>query len=77
MKEHIMKRLVPLSLAVALLLGIAISPPTITNAQGAGLISSLLNRLERNRRDLKSLRASLDMVKYNAQIGDEIGRAHV
>jgi len=66
-----MKRLVPLSLALALFLGIAISPPTTTNAQGAGLISSLLNRLERNRRDLKSLRASLDMVKYNAQIGDE------
>jgi outer membrane lipoprotein-sorting protein len=66
-----MKRLVPLGLAVALLLGIAVSPRTDVKAQGAGLVSSLLNRMERNRQSLKSLRASVDMVKYNAQIGDE------
>lgn len=67
-----MKRLVPLSLAVALLLiGITVSSPTNTKAQGAGFVSSLLNRMERNRQSLKSLRASVDMVKYNAQIGDE------
>jgi outer membrane lipoprotein-sorting protein len=67
-----MKRLVPLGLAVALLLGIAVtSPTTKVKAQGAGLVSSLLNRMERNGKSLKSLRASVDMVKYNAQIGDE------
>ena len=66
-----MKRLVPLSLALAVLLGIALGTPTTTSAQGAGFVSSLLNRMERNRRDLKSLRASVDMVKYNSQIGDE------
>jgi outer membrane lipoprotein-sorting protein len=67
-----MKRLVPLSLALALLLaGITVSSPTDVKAQGAGFVSSLLNRMERNRQSLKSLRASVDMVKYNAQIGDE------
>jgi len=67
-----MKRLVPLGLAVALLLGISFSTPTTNvKAQGAGFVSSLLNRMERNRQSLKSLRASVDMVKYNAQIGDE------
>src|SRR5215212_4491135 len=61
-----MKRLVPLGLAVALLLGIAVSfPTTNVKAQGAGFVSSLLNRMERNNKSLKSLRASVDMVKYN------------
>lgn len=67
-----MKRLVPLVLVVALLLvTVAVSSPTDVNAQGAGLVSSVLNRLERNHQSLRSLRASVDMVKYNAQIGDE------
>lgn len=67
-----MRRLVPLGLAVALLLGIAVSfPTTNVKAQGAGFVSSVLNKMERNRQSLKSLRASVDMVKYNAQIGDE------
>ena len=67
-----MKRLVPLGLAVALLVAaVVVSSPTNANAQGAGFVSSILNRMERNRRDLKSLRASVDMVKYNAQIRDE------
>lgn len=67
-----MRRLVPLGLAVALLLGIAFSSPTTdVKAQGAGFVSSLLNRMERNRQSLKSLRANVDMVKYNAQIRDE------
>ena len=67
-----MKRLVPLGLLAALLLSIvAVSSPTVANAQGAGLVSSILNRMERNKQTLKSLRANVDMVKYNAQIGDE------
>ncbi|MDT5061984.1 MAG: Outer rane lipoprotein carrier protein LolA [Acidobacteriota bacterium] len=67
-----MKRLVPLTLLVALLLvTVAVSSPTDVNAQGAGLVSSVLNKLERNHQTLRSLRASVDMVKYNAQIGDE------
>jgi len=67
-----MKRLVPLGLIAAFLLAMAtVSSPTVANAQGAGFVSSILNRMERNRQTLKSLRASVDMVKYNAQIGDE------
>jgi len=67
-----MKRLVPLGLAVALLVAaVAVSSPTEVNAQGAGYISSVLNRMQRNSQTLKSLRASVDMVKYNSQTGDE------
>jgi outer membrane lipoprotein-sorting protein len=67
-----MKKLVPLGLLMAMLLAaVAVSSPTEVKAQGAGFVSSLLNRMERNRQSLKSLRASVDMVKYNAQIRDE------
>lgn len=67
-----MKKLVPLGLAVALLVAaVAVSSPTETHAQGPGFVSSLLNRMERNQQSLKSLRASVDMVKYNAQTRDE------
>lgn len=67
-----MKRLVPLGLAVAVFMSaLVISAPLDVNAQGAGFISSVVNRMERNRQSLKSLRAKVDMVKYNAQIRDE------
>ncbi|HWS99541.1 MAG TPA: outer membrane lipoprotein carrier protein LolA [Pyrinomonadaceae bacterium] len=67
-----MKKLVPLGLVLAMLLAaVAVSSPTDVKAQGAGFVSSLLNRMERNRQSLKSLRASVDMVKYNVQTKDE------
>lgn len=67
-----MKKLVPLGLLIAMLVAaVAVNSPTEVKAQGAGFVSSLLNRMERNRQSLKSLRASVDMVKYNAQIRDE------
>ncbi len=67
-----MKRLVPLGLGLAMLIAIlTVSSPTAVNAQGAGFISSVINRMERNRQNMKSLRAKVDMVKYNAQIRDE------
>jgi outer membrane lipoprotein-sorting protein len=67
-----MKKLVPLGLVIAMLLAaVAVSSPTDVKAQGAGFVSSLLNRMERNRQSLKSLRASVDMVKYNVQTKDE------
>lgn len=67
-----MKRLVPLGLMIALLfVTVAVSSPPDAKAQGAGLISSILNRMERNQKSLKSLRASVDMEKYNAQIQDK------
>ncbi|HET9785566.1 MAG TPA: outer membrane lipoprotein carrier protein LolA, partial [Pyrinomonadaceae bacterium] len=40
------------------------------SGQSAGLVSSVLNRMERNRQTLKSLRAGLSMEKYNAQLRD-------
>lgn len=67
-----MKRLVPLSLLLAMVAAAAIvSSPKPTNAQSAGLVSSVLNRMERNRQSLKSLKASLSMEKYNAQLRDK------
>jgi len=66
-----MKRLVPLSLLLAILAGASIiSSPKATNGQSAGLVSSVLNRMERNRQSLRSLKASLSMEKYNAQLRD-------
>ena len=67
-----MKRFATLGLALALLVAaVAVSSPPKVEAQSAGLVSALINRMERNRRELKSLRAGISMVKYNAQIRDE------
>jgi outer membrane lipoprotein-sorting protein len=68
-----MKKLVPLGLALAILLAAAVvSSPTTVKAQGtAGLVSSILNNMERNHQTLKSLRARISMVKYNSQLRDE------
>jgi len=65
-----MKRFIPLGLVAVLTLSafIAVSP-TAANGQSAGLVSSVLNRLEKNRASLKSLRAGLTMEKYNSQLG--------
>lgn len=67
-----MKKLVsPLFVLVILIAVLASSAPVKVNAQNAGLISSILNRMERNRRDLKSVRANISMAKYDARIRDE------
>jgi len=67
-----MKRLVPLGLLLALLAGASIiSSPKATSAQSAGLVSSVVNKMERNRQSLRSLKASLSMEKYNAQLRDK------
>lgn len=58
---------------VAVLLAVAatvVVVPSRASAQSAGLVSSIINRMERNRRDLRTLRASISMEKYNAQIRD-------
>jgi outer membrane lipoprotein-sorting protein len=65
-----MKRLVPLSILLAVLVGGLISVPT-SNGQSAGLVSSVLNRMERNRQSLKSLKASVSMEKYDSQLRDK------
>ncbi len=66
-----MKKLFPLSIALAVLVAALVSAPRTTNAQSAGLVSSVLNRMERNRQSLRSLKASLSMEKYNAQLRDK------
>src|ERR1700741_4676732 len=67
-----MKRLISSGLMLAFILStLVIMTPTTTKGQGAGLVSSVLTRLEKNRQSLKSLRAGISMVKYNSQIGVE------
>jgi outer membrane lipoprotein-sorting protein len=67
-----MKRLIPLGLLLAVVAGVSIiSSPKAANGQSAGLVSSVLSRMERNRQSLKSLKASLSMEKYNSQLRDK------
>jgi outer membrane lipoprotein-sorting protein len=67
-----MKRLISSGLMLALILSaFVIVTPTTTNGQGAGLVSSVLSRLEKNRQSLKSLRAGISVSKYNSQLGVE------
>lgn len=66
-----MKRLVPLTLlATFVFAAAALSFPSGGNAQSAGLVSSALNTMERNHKNMKSLRANISMEKYNAQLRD-------
>lgn len=66
-----MKRFLPLSvMALFLLVSLTIVSPANVNAQGAGLVSSVLSRLEKNRQTLKTLRAGISMEKYNSQLRD-------
>ncbi len=64
-----MKRLAPLFIVLAIAL--LVSFPNPAKGQSAGLVSSVLNRMERNRQSLKSLKASVSMEKYNAQLRDK------
>ncbi len=66
-----MKRLVPLSIVLAILASALLSSPKPAIGQSAGLVSSVMNRLERNRQSLKSLKSSLSMEKYNSQLRDK------
>src|SRR5215213_7825057 len=67
-----MKRIISSGLMLAFILSaLVIVSPTTTNGQGAGLVSSVLSRMEKNRQTLKSLRAGISMVKYNSQLGVE------
>jgi outer membrane lipoprotein-sorting protein len=66
-----MKRFIPLSVMVlAILVALTAVSPTDANGQGAGLVSSVLSRMEKNRQNLKTLRASISMEKYNSQLRD-------
>jgi outer membrane lipoprotein-sorting protein len=66
-----MKRFVSLGLAATFLVAVmAISFPSSGNAQSAGLVSSVLNSMQRNQKSMKSLRANISMEKYNSQLRD-------
>lgn len=66
-----MKRVVTLSLVSLMFVAALSAVPRPAAAQGPALVSSILNRMDRNRRELKSLRSSVTMQKYNAQIRNE------
>ena len=67
-----MKKIFSLGLVIGLLLtALSISSTPTANAQSAGLVSSILGRMEKNGRSLKTLRANITMWKYNAQLRDE------
>ena len=67
-----MKKIFILSLVVGLTLtSLSTQSGSIARAQGPGFVSSLYSRMEKSQRSLKSLRANISMVKYNAQLRDE------
>jgi outer membrane lipoprotein-sorting protein len=67
-----MKRLIPAGLIAAFIVSALVMVfPATSNSQGAGLVSSVLSRMEKNRASLKTLRAGISMVKYNSQLGVE------
>ncbi len=66
-----MKRLVGHILGVVVLAVLVTGLTQKSNGQSAGLVSSVLNKLEQNRQSLKSLRAGISMEKYNSQLRDK------
>ena len=67
-----MKRLFPLALVTAVIFSAVITvTPTTANGQGAGLVSAVLNRMDKNRQSLKTLRAGISMEKYNSQLREK------
>lgn len=61
-----MRKFLAFSFAIVLTAVAVPAPPA--SAQGAGLVSSIFNKMERNRRDLRTLRAGISMDKWNDQI---------
>ena len=67
-----MKKFVPFCLSVALLVSaVVFLPASPANAQIPGLVSSAISRMEKHRRNLKSMRANIVMEKYNSQLRDK------
>lgn len=65
-----MKKLIGLALGLVVFTALAVGLPHQAKGQSAGLVSSVLNRLEKNRADLKSLRANISMEKYDSTLND-------
>ena len=67
-----MKKLFFLTLVMGLMLtALPIHSTFTANAQIPGFTSSILNRMDRAKRSLKTMRANISMVKYNSQLRDE------
>lgn len=67
-----MKRLVtPGILLVFFLTALPTVPQQQAHGQSAGLVSSVLTRLQKNHETLKSLRASISMEKYDARLREK------
>ena len=65
-----MKKFFTLSMVAVMLVASLAFVPQQAEAQGPALVSSILNKMERNRRDMRSLRAAVTMQKYNSQLKD-------
>ncbi len=65
-----MKKLIFPTFVVTLVLAAFVAVPLPKVDAQAGLVSSMLTRLEKNRQSLKSLSADISMEKYNAQLRD-------
>lgn len=63
------KLIAPAVAALMLVASLSVAPPS-AQAQGPGLISSILNKMDRNRKSLASMRANIYMEKFNAQLRD-------
>ena len=67
-----MKKIFSLSLVIGLFLGtLSVCSSTMASGQIPGLASSILKRMDHAKRSLKTMRANISMVKYNAQLRDE------
>lgn len=66
-----MKRFLPPTMIAVLLAALmAVSLPWATVRAQAGLVSSMITRMQHNQRNLKTLRANISMQKYNSQLRD-------
>ena len=64
-----MKKLIPPTIIALVLAALVAFPLPAANAQ-AGLVSSILSKMEKNRQNLRSLSADISMEKYNSQLRD-------
>src|ERR1700753_3777211 len=65
-----MKKYFSFAIVAAVLLASTAFVSRPAQAQGPGLVSSILSKMERNRQSLHTLRAAITMQKYNAQLKD-------
>jgi len=66
-----MKRKFSLGLVVGLSAVLTVASVHKASGQTAGLVSTLLSRMDRAKHSLKTLRANITMEKYNAQLRDK------